>query len=314
MVTPMVGSTDLIIETRGLSKSYGRFRALRELDLGVRAGEIFGFLGPNGAGKTTTIRLLLGLIRPSGGQIRLFGRATRLAQPNLLGDVGYLPGELGLYPDLTGRQMLDHFSNLRRITGSRQSNQHFRELAQRFPIDLERRIKGYSKGMKQIVGIMQAFMHSPPLLILDEPTSGLDPLMQDAFYDLLKVSRGQGQTIFFSSHNLAEVEKVCDRIAILKRGRLLTVEKIDDYRAKVGKQVLIRLGRQADHAVGVLGRLEGVNTLTQRQGYLTFNYTGSADGLVQALVRLKITDLNCQMPSLEDIFLQFYGDAQNDES
>jgi ABC-2 type transport system ATP-binding protein len=221
------------IEATDLTKYYGSSRGVIDLNLSVQRGEIFGFLGPNGAGKTTTIRLFISLIAPSKGNIYLLGKESKKGDKELLQKIGYLSGEIGLYHDLTGMEYLRHLMKLRGGNQMKISGKKMDSLIERFNTDLHRKIKKYSSGMKQIVAIIQAFMHDPILLILDEPTRGLDPLMQEQFHDLLREEKSRGKTIFLSSHNLREVEKVCDRVGVIKEGRLILVEEIEKYRGCV---------------------------------------------------------------------------------
>ena len=193
-----------IITTRGLTKYYGRFTGVEDLNLSVRQGEIYGFLGPNGAGKTTTIRLLLGLLKPSSGNMRIMGRETARFQKEPANLIGYLPGEIGLYKDLTGKAYLQHFMELRTGKVDHARRLRMEGLMHRFNIAFDKKIAAYSKGMRQVIGIIQAFMHNPRLLILDEPTAGLDPIMQELFYEFLLEEKEAGKTIFFSSHILKE--------------------------------------------------------------------------------------------------------------
>lgn len=213
----------MIIETQGLIKYYGKTRGIEDLNLSVKEGEIFGFLGPNGAGKTTIIRLLLDLIHPTSGRANIFGLDSHRNSLEIRQKIGYIPGELNLYPNMKARDLLNYLArfynglDLGFILG----------LTKRFKLDLERKIKTYSKGMKQMLGIIQAFMNDPDLLILDEPTSGLDPFMQQEIYNLFEETKNKGKTISLSSHNLYEVQKICDRVGIVREGRLVAIENIN---------------------------------------------------------------------------------------
>src|SRR5262245_60272167 len=205
-----------------LTKFYGEARGILELDLEVREGEIFGFLGPNGAGKTTTIRMLLNLIRPSSGRAAVLGLDTRREAVAIRRRIGYLPGDLRLYERLTGRELLEYFGHLRGLGGLGDGP----ALADRLDVQIDRPVQELSRGNRQKVGLLQAFMHRPDLLILDEPTSGLDPLIQQVFYDLVREATAEGRTVFLSSHNLAEVQHVADRVALVKEGKLVLVETV----------------------------------------------------------------------------------------
>jgi ABC-2 type transport system ATP-binding protein len=293
------------IQTCGLRKTYGRIVGITDLDLSVRQGEILGFLGPNGAGKTTTIRLLLGLIKPSRGSVHLLGRALRRHAPGLLRDVGYLPGELGLYGDLSGHAYLLHLLRLR--AGGHASHETLQQLERRFDIDYTRPIRGYSKGMKQVVGIIQAFAHDPRLVILDEPTSGLDPLRQESFYELIRACRARGTTVFFSSHVLREVERVCDRVALVRAGRLVSVEDVSEYRARVGKRVRVTAASGAQPLCSTLRGLPGAGDVRLRSNdEVELQWSGPVQPLLRALASLELADFHCEDPDIEDFFFHAY--------
>src|SRR5262245_25849574 len=214
------------IETSGLSKCYGRRVALQDLSLSVPEGALLGFRGPNGAGKTTTLRILAGLLRATAGSARLFGRDCWLDGPCLRAEVGYLPGELHLYEALTGRATLRFLAGVRRRDCSRE----IERLGRLFDLELDRRVRGYSHGMKQTLGLIQALMHRPRLLILDEPTNGLDPLMRRCLFDELRAVAAEGRTVLFSSHTLSEVDELCDEVAVLRQGRLVEMERVEVLR------------------------------------------------------------------------------------
>lgn len=221
------------IETQNLTKSYGRRRGISDVSLQVQPGEIFGFLGPNGAGKTTTIRTLLGLLRPTSGSARVLAMDIRRDSIAIRARTGYLPGEVRLYPGLTGRQLIELSLTTRRVT----SRSHLAAIEERLGVDLNRRLGQCSKGMRQQVALALAMAHDPELLVLDEPTAGLDPLMQVRVLDLLREQRRQGKTVFFSSHNLPEVESICDRVAMIRDGRLILVEEVQRLRERRARQV-----------------------------------------------------------------------------
>jgi ABC-2 type transport system ATP-binding protein len=290
------------ISAVSLSKRYGATNALDELTLTVPTGEIFGYLGPNGAGKTTTIRLLLDLIRPTGGTIRVLGLDPRRDSQALRRRVGYLPGELVLYEQLTGAELLSHFGHLRggvnwaTVLG----------LAERLDVDLGRPIRSLSKGNKQKIGLVQALMSQPELLVLDEPTSGLDPLVQQTVHELLFEARRDGRTVFLSSHILSDVERVADRVGVLRRGRLAAVENVDALKHKALRHVTARFAGPI--AVDAFNRVPGVTDAVVRAQDLQLNLTGPIDGLVKALARFEVLDLQVGEPDLEEIFLTFYAD------
>jgi ABC-2 type transport system ATP-binding protein len=289
------------VEVDGLTKHYGRHRGIEELSFRVEPGELFGFLGPNGAGKTTTIRLLLDLIRPTSGRASVLGLDSRRDAREVHRLVGYLPGELGLYEQLTGMQLLQFAAGVRGGVDWR----YVTELIERLGLDPTRRIAELSKGNKQKVGIVQAFMHRPPLLILDEPTSGLDPLVQQAVYRLFDETTAEGRTIFLSSHVLSEVERVAHRVGIIREGRLATVADVADLKARARRRVDIQFGRAlpTDAFAGV----EGVAS-AQINGHVAHLVLEGAMGPVfQRASALDLVTVVTHEADLEDIFLSYYG-------
>jgi ABC-2 type transport system ATP-binding protein len=294
----------LAVMTRGLTKSYGPVQALRGVDLEVRRGEIFGFLGPNGSGKTTTIRCLLDLIRPSGGQVRVLGIDPQAEPVAVRARVGYLPGELRLDDNLTAEGVLGFFNRLR---GGRADPAFLRQLASRLALDLQTPIKNFSKGNKQKVGLVQALMHRPELLLLDEPTSGLDPLAQQEVLSLIGEARAAGATVFFSSHVLSEVQEVAERVAILRHGAVVEVAETAALIDRALRRVRVRFRQPPD--TDVLTRLPGVKVLGQDdRGCVLLQVTGEMDGLIKALAAFPISDFETERPSLEEIFLAYYED------
>ena len=289
-----------------LTKSYRRARGVIDLTFSVERGEVFGYLGPNGAGKTTTIRTLLDFIRPTGGRASVLGLDSRRDAIEIHRHVGYLPGEFGLYERLTAREHLMYLASLR----GEVDEGSIRELAGRFDLDLDVRIASLSHGNKQKVGLIQAFVHRPDLLILDEPTQGLDPLMQQTFYRLLHEARERGATVFLSSHVMPEVEHVCDRVGIIRDGRLAAVEDIDDLKGKALKMVEARLATPAPS--GAFDRVPGVREAVAFGDRVRITMAGPIDPLVKALARFEVMDLESREPSLEEIFLTFYGAAEGD--
>jgi ABC-2 type transport system ATP-binding protein len=291
------------ITTTGLTKHYGPIRALDALDITVREGEIFGFLGPNGAGKSTTIRLLLGFLRPTSGEGRVLGLDSVRDSVAIRARIGYLPGGVALYDSLTGEEILDYLGELSGRPPVRRA-----ELCDRLelsPHTLRRLVRDYSRGMRQKIGIVQALQHEPELAILDEPSEGLDPLMQRAFYDILDVLKNEGRTIFFSSHVLSEVERVCDRVAIVRRGRLVAVEEIAALLARRMRKVDMRLA-------GTPPRLEdvpGVLNIMIADGRLTCQVEGDIRPFLAAIVDAPIVDLTIEPAHLEDAFLELYKEA-----
>ncbi len=290
-----------IIRTEKLTKSYGSHRGIVDVDLEVRRGEVFGFLGPNGAGKTTTIRVLLDLIRPTSGKAYVFDIESSVDPTSIHRRIGYLPGEFALYDRLTGRQTLEYFGNLR--GGVDRAYQA--ELIERFDLDASRRFREYSKGNKQKVGLVAALQHRPELLLLDEPTSGLDPLVQQTFFGLLRERVQDGATAFLSSHILSEVERSCDRVAIIRDGRLVQVDRVDALRDLAHHQVELRFA--GEPPVEEFKKLAGVSDLAVEDHLLRLRVFGPITPVVQAAARLGVTDFLSREPSLEETFLAQYG-------
>ncbi len=299
---------DKAIVARGLVKSYGRIRALRGVDLEVERGELFGFLGPNGAGKTTTIRCLLDLIRPNAGEIRVFGLDPQAASVMVRNRTGYLPGELSMEDGLRVEGQLRYFNDLR---GNKIDWGYVRELARRLDLDLTMPIKNLSKGNKQKVGVVQALMHRPELLLLDEPTAGLDPLMQQEVYRLLREAQADGATVFFSSHIISEVEALADRVAIIREGVIVEEARPSQLVSMAIRRIWIRFRRQVDPTP--LATVDGVTLLSESNGLRAhLQVEGELDGLIKALAEFPVSDLEMERPSLEEIFLAYY-EADNVE-
>lgn len=288
------------IRTEALTKSYGPRRGLAGLDLDVHAGEVYGFLGPNGAGKTTTIRILLDLIRPTSGRATLFGAAPRSAGPAMRRRVGYLPGDFTVHGGQSGRELLTFLGNLR---GGVPANR-IDALAGRLDLDLSTRIDKLSKGNRQKVGVIQAFMHEPELLILDEPTSGLDPIVQQRFLEIVAEARGAGQTVFMSSHVLSEVQQSADRVGIIRNGKLVAVEAVESLRGRAVRRVEVAFDEpvRPDAFAGIAE----VTDLTVTGDVLRCRLAGRPDSLVKAIARFGVARLSVQEPDLEELFLTYY--------
>ena len=291
-----------IIRTERLTKSYGEHRGITELDLEVAEGEIFGFLGPNGAGKTTTMRVLLDLIRPTSGRAEVFGIETTADPVAIHRRVGYLPGEFDLYDRLTGAQTIAYFGNLR--GGVNQA--YVNELVERLDLDVSRRFKEYSKGNKQKVGLVVALQHRPDLLILDEPTAGLDPLIQQTFFALVREAREAGRTIFLSSHIIDEVDRTCDRVAIIREGRLVQVDRIEAIRRLAFHHVELLFS--APVAPSVFDGLDGVSEVQAEGDLIRMRVSGPIGAVIAAAAPHGIVDVVSREPNLEDVFLAQYGD------
>jgi ABC-2 type transport system ATP-binding protein len=298
--------------TERLTKSYGRShsRGVVELDLEVRTGEVFGFLGPNGAGKTTTIRVLLDLIRPTSGRALVLGRDSRRETLAIQARSGYLPGELSLYPGLTGRETLRYLANLRGGVDW----DYVAALTERLDCDLDRKVADLSTGNRRKVGLIQAFMHRPELLILDEPTSGLDPLVQHEFYHLLDEAREDGQTVFLSSHVLPEVQRVCDRVAFVREGRLVAVEDVAELTGKAVREIEVVFAEAVPPSAfeGIPG-VTDVHADGNQATSLRFTVTGSLDPVVKRLAGYPVVDLISRLPDLEDVFMTFYAGDRDGE-
>jgi len=298
-----MGTTEqVILTTQGLRKSYGKVEALRGVDLEVRRGEIFGFLGPNGAGKTTTIRCLLDLIRPDGGTARVLGIDPQADPVAVQARSGYLPGELRLNDNLTAERQLRFFSDMR---GGTADWEFVRRLAQRLELDLGRPIKNLSKGNKQKVGVVQALMHRPELLMLDEPTSGLDPLMQQEVLKLIREARAGGATVFFSSHIMSEVQAVADRVAMIRQGKIVEVAETSALISRALRRTTVQFKEPVDSSV--LAAVPGVSLLKRDNGTsVILQVEGDMDRLIKALGAFPVRDLETTRPSLEEVFLAYY--------
>ena len=292
-----------VIETEKLTKYYGTHRGIVEVDLAVEQGEVFGFLGPNGAGKTTTIRVLLDLIRPTSGHARVFGIESSTDPVGIHRRVGYVPGEFALYDRLTGGQTLEYFANLR--GGVDRAYQ--RSLVDRFELDPAKRFREYSKGNKQKVGVIVALQHRPELLVLDEPTSGLDPLVQQTFFTVLREAVADGATVFLSSHILSEVEKSCDRVAIIREGRIAKLDTVEGLRDLAHHQVELRFAGAVP--TDAFASLPGVSEVEAEDHVLRMRVAGAITPVVQAAARYELLDFVSREPSLEETFLAQYGRA-----
>lgn len=303
----MTPPADAVVETRGLGKSYGRTVALRDLDLSLAAGEVFGYLGPNGAGKTTTLRLLLGLLRPTSGSARVCGYDVWRDSAAVRRHVGFLPGEPALYPTLTGRQHVDYLSHLRGADPFPRA----RVLAERLDLDLGVPSRDLSKGNRQKLALVLALMPQTRVLVLDEPTSGLDPLAQQELHLLMREHVDGGGTVLLSSHVLGEVQRVADRVGLLRQGRLVAVDRLDALRARS----LHHVHATFDVAVpaAAFAGIEGVRELSVTDHSLTCAAPeASLDRIVKALGRFPLRDLTCTEAELEETFLAYYVRGEDD--
>jgi ABC-2 type transport system ATP-binding protein len=289
-----------VVRADRLTKLYGRTRGVEELEFEVERGEVFGYLGPNGAGKTTTIRLLLDLIRPTAGRAELFGLDPRRDGPAVRARIGYLPGDLRLYDRLTARELMRYFARLRGLEGLGDGEL----LAGRLDLELDRPIRALSKGNRQKVGLAQALLHRPELLVLDEPTSGLDPLVQQVFYEIVRETTAAGRTVFLCSHVLSEVQHIADRVGVIREGRLELIDSVEALRARAFTRVEATFA--APPPEDAFDGLPGVRELERRNATVLFGLEGPADPLVKALARFEVTGLDSHEADLEDVFLALY--------
>ncbi len=296
-----------VIETSKLSKKYGKSRGIKDVDLTVNEGEVFGFLGPNGAGKTTTIRTLLGFMRPSGGAAEIFGLDTRKDSVAIRANVGNLPGEFALEDKMTGEGLLRLFAKLRGVKDMSYAD----ELAERLGAEMKRPMRKLSRGNKQKIGLVQAMFHRPPLLILDEPTGGLDPLVQEEFLEIVGEVKKEGRTVFFSSHVLSEVERVCDRVGIIRAGELVDVEPTHKLTDKAFRHVRLTFDEKVDPKP--FRSLEGVEGFEANGSEFSFTLHEEPDRMVKLASGHRLVGMEYERPSLEDIFLTYYGKANGKE-
>ncbi len=298
--------SESVIATRALTKYYGKNLGVKELDFEVHRGEVFGFLGPNGAGKTTTLRLLVGLLVPTSGNADILGFDLNKDSLAIRNRIGYIPGDVRLFEDLTGEETLRLLESLRpdRPAVLRP------ELVQRFELDLSRRVGEYSSGNKQKLAIVQAFMHDPELLLMDEPTSSLDPLMRYRFYELCREFRENGRTVFISSHILPEMQQICDWVGIIRKGELITVESIAELSRKKLRHADITLAQEPDESLldftsAELRRIDGLR--------FSADIKSDLDAFIRELSRLHLADLQITHASLEEIFMEFYQGEEDDQ-
>ncbi len=290
-----------VIETRGLTVYYGRHRGILDVDLNVEKGEVFGFLGPNGAGKTTTQRVLLDVIRPTSGQARIFGLDCHRQGVELRRRVGYLPGELALYKNMRASKFFEMYEYLRGANGA---NGYWRELAQRLDLDTSRKIGNFSRGNKQKVGVVAAFMSRPDLLILDEPTGGLDPLVQQTVLEMVREVKADDRTVFFSSHILSEVQAVCDRVGIIRDGQLVTTQQVEEIVTQRVNRINMIF---ADLPPADTFKFEGVTELSRSARSIMLEVQENLPQILAAAAEHNIQDIETINVSLEEIFLAYYG-------
>ncbi|MGN6300784.1 MAG: ABC transporter ATP-binding protein [Angustibacter sp.] len=290
------------IRTSALTRTFGSHRGIRDVDLDVPRGEVFGFLGPNGAGKSTTIRVLMGLIRPTSGEAQVLGGHPQRDGVAVRARIGYLPGDLVLHPRTTGRELLERFGHVRGLCDTRYRD----ELVERFGADLERPTQALSKGNRQKLGIVLAFMHRPELLVLDEPTSGLDPLLQNEFAQLLEETALDGRTVFLSSHDLDEVQRVADRVAIIRDGRVVVTDTVDGLRSHAPRTMELQLDGGVDEAVRTLREVDGVHAEALGPHRLRLSVNGPVAPVLRAIAPLDPADLTARPADLDELFLGYY--------
>lgn len=289
-----------VIELNNLTKMYGKARGITEVSFHVEEGEIFGFIGPNGAGKSTTIRLLLSLIYPTSGSATIFGKDVVKHAPEIKKEIGYLPSEVFYYDNMKVIDLLKYSASFYK----KDCTKKIKELAEIMELDLTRKIDDLSLGNKKKVGIVQGLLHEPKLIILDEPTSGLDPLMQQRFFELLEKENQKGATILFSSHILSEVQRLCDRVAIIKEGKIVQVEKIRTLKENNYKKFKIETVSKVPD--DLFSRLSGVNQLEVKGNTISFIFRGNINLIMQKIAEIEIANLWVEEPDLEEIFMHFY--------
>lgn len=295
-----VPTPDAVIATDRLTRRFGARRGIIDVTFSVCRGEVFGFLGPNGAGKSTTIRLLLGLYRPTSGRAAVFGLDPQRDSVQLHRRLGYLPGELALFPRLTGRAILDRAARIRGHTDHRYRD----DLVERFGAELDRPVHTLSKGNVQKIGLILAFAHRPELLVLDEPTSGLDPLLQDEFTRLVRETVSDGRTVFLSSHDLDEVQRLVDRLAIIKEGRIIVTDTVEHLRARSPKTVEFRFAHPIDATP--FEHLDAVQVLSYNGTRLRLSVTGPIGPLLRLAADLDALDVTARPADLDELFLTYY--------
>ena len=293
--------SDFVIETTGLSVFYGKHRGILDVDLQVEKGEVFGFLGPNGAGKTTTQRVLMDVIRPTDGQARIFGQDCQKDGVAIREQIGYLPGELSLFGEMRGGEFLKMYSALQKRNSDKES---WREIAGRLDLDTSKRIRKLSRGNKQKIGVVLAFMNKPDLLILDEPTTGLDPLVQQTVLEMVREANKDGATVFISTHILSEAQAVCDRVGIIRNGQLIATERVEDLTTQHFKRV--RFNFEILPPSGTFIQ-DGVVEIAREENGITLEIQTELNQVIEKAVSFGITDIETIPVSLEEIFLAYYG-------
>lgn len=297
-----------VIEVNNLTKDYGNHKGIFDLSFQVREGEVFGYLGPNGAGKTTTIRHLMGFLTPDQGKASILGRDCRSDSSVIMRDLGYLPAEIAFFDGMNGMEFLKFMGEMRGMADVSSRDR----LIEQFELDTRGRIRKMSKGMKQKLGIICAFMHDPKVLILDEPTSGLDPLMQRRFADLILEEKARGKTVLMSSHSFEEIQRTCDRVGIIRQGDLVAIEDIHILKEKRRKTYSVTFGTPEDAAA--FEKKNGFDKVTVKGTVAKVSILGNVASLLQELVQYRVLDLDTETSSLEDVFMQYYGASDTNDA
>jgi ABC-2 type transport system ATP-binding protein len=294
-----------IINIKNLTKTYGKNRGIDSVNLKVKEGEIFGFIGPNGAGKSTTIKTLLNMIFPTSGEATIFGLDCVTETSKIKENLGYVPSEVRYYDNMRVRELVEYAKSFHKNV----DNEYVAELCKLFEVELDKNISELSLGNKKKVAIVQAILHKPKLLILDEPTSGLDPLVQQKLFDTLLKLKGEGTTIFLSSHNLTEVEEFCDRVAIIKEGKIVDVKNISDFAHKKVKRITLKLNENIEEEL----RGIGAENIESDKNIIFFNYNGDINKLLLLLTKYKLQDLIVEEKKLSEVFMSYYDSNSNEE-
>ena len=294
----------MILETKNLTKYYGKERGIVDVSMSIEPGEIYGFIGPNGAGKSTTIRTILGLLRPNGGSVFLFGQDAIKNGPSLRQKVGYLPSEIFYYDNLTAKELLIYSASFYKMN-KKVAEAKIKSLADRLQLDIDKKIDSLSFGNKKKVGVIQALIHSPDLIILDEPTSGLDPLMQQQFYDILLEENDRGASILLSSHNLPEIQKISHRVAIIKEGKIVRIDTVDKLIGNNYKKVSLELNKSVEKNFANSSKFI-TNFISNGKNDVSFLWSGTANDLAKMLAGMQLKNLSIEDPDLEEVFLHYY--------
>ncbi|NDI34281.1 ABC transporter ATP-binding protein [Chengkuizengella sediminis] len=297
------------ISTKNLTKYYGKHKGVSKINLDVKEGEIFGFIGPNGAGKSTTIRMLMQLINPTSGEIKVLNKTLSTEQPSLRKNIGYLPSEINYYKDMTGKQVLEFAA---RANDVQLKDTSAKEYAEILNFDMSKKVKSYSLGNRKKLGILQTLLHKPKLLILDEPTSGLDPLMQHSLFDLLKELNASGMTIFFSTHVLSEVEKVCDRVAIIRSGEIIRTSKVSEIQESKKRTIEVQFV-ESGNLIEKYGLQQIDSSVTFQNGIHSLTIQKEIHTALKQISENPIQDISIHKPTLEELFMEYYEKEEGEK-